>query len=567
MITWIQKYFQHHFRVVFAVLLALIIVAFVFTIGAQGSGRADRQAVERPFFGYNLSLQSDQQKFASEAQLSIRLRAGMMALFQISEGQMEAYAQHRAASVYLADQWHIPAPTSDELKKHIETLREFTGQDGKFDSAAYTRFRDSLKTNPRSAGLTEADVLRVISDDIRSEKVQKLLAGPGYVLPFEVKNELTEEDTTWTVATATADYAAFKPEIKPTDEQLTAFFDQSGGRYDIPPKVVVSVIEFPALPLVPSVTVTDAEIRAYYDQNPARFPKPADPAKPATPAAPTVTATPPADPAADFAAVRAQVESALKLERAQKLAAKQAADVTLALHRAGAKTPEAIDRFLAGKNLATKTLPPFSREAAPLELSGNPAVAAEAFRLGKDRLTSDALATPTGAVILYWKESQETRKPLFLAVRDTVLADYSENERRKRFTDTGRAVKEQLEARLKAGDTLEKAAAAVESAGLKLEAKIFEPFSRRTRSAGVDQTLVNSLGRLEKGQLSDMRFTGDKGIFIHVLDKKAPDTSEANPMFVNTRAEFATASSRTSGGAALNEIVERELKRSEPKVQ
>lgn len=567
MITWIQRYFQHHFRMVFAVLLALIIVAFVFTIGAQGSGRADRQAVDRPFFGYNLSLQSDQQKFASEAQLSIRLRAGMMAMFQISEAQVEGYAQQRAASVYLADQWHIPAATTEELKKQIETLREFSGPDGKFDPAAYTRFRDSLKTNPRSAGLTEADVLRVISDDIRAEKVQKLLAGPGYVLPFEVKNELTEEDTTWTVATATADYAAFKPEIKTTDEQLEAFFNQSGGRYDIPPKVVVSAIEFPALPLIPSINVTDAEVRAFYDSNPSRFPKPADPAKPATPAAPTVTPTPPADPAADFAAVRPQVESALKLERAQKLAGKQAADVTLALHRAGAKTPEAIDRFLAEKNLLAKTLPPFSRDAAPPELAGNPAVAAEAFRLSKDRLTSDALPTPTGAVILYWKESQETRKPLFLAVRETVSADYSENERRKRFTDLGRTVKEQIEARLKAGDTLEKAAAAVADAGLKLEAKTFEPFSRRTRSQGVDQNLINSLGRLEKGQLSEMRFTGDKGIFIHVIDKKAPDTTDANPMFANTRAEFATASSRASGGAALGEIIERELKRSEPKVQ
>ena len=34
MISWIQKYFQHHFRVIFAVLLGVVIIAFVFTIGA-----------------------------------------------------------------------------------------------------------------------------------------------------------------------------------------------------------------------------------------------------------------------------------------------------------------------------------------------------------------------------------------------------------------------------------------------------------------------------------------------------------------------------------------------------
>ena len=71
-----------------------------------------------------------------------------------------------------------------------------------------------------------------------------------------------------------------------------------------------------------------------------------------------------ADPAADFAAVRVQVESALKLERAQKSAAKRASDVALALHNSGAKTPAAVDLFLAKENLVTRTLPPFAREAA-----------------------------------------------------------------------------------------------------------------------------------------------------------------------------------------------------------
>ena len=41
MISWIQKYFQHHFRIIFAVLLAVTIISFIFTIGASpGIGRA-----------------------------------------------------------------------------------------------------------------------------------------------------------------------------------------------------------------------------------------------------------------------------------------------------------------------------------------------------------------------------------------------------------------------------------------------------------------------------------------------------------------------------------------------
>jgi peptidyl-prolyl cis-trans isomerase D len=40
MISWIQRTFQHHFRTIFAILLALTIISFIFTIGASpGIGR------------------------------------------------------------------------------------------------------------------------------------------------------------------------------------------------------------------------------------------------------------------------------------------------------------------------------------------------------------------------------------------------------------------------------------------------------------------------------------------------------------------------------------------------
>ena len=52
MISWIQKYFQHHFKTIFAVLLAVTIISFIFTIGAApGIGQADRRVTERRVFG------------------------------------------------------------------------------------------------------------------------------------------------------------------------------------------------------------------------------------------------------------------------------------------------------------------------------------------------------------------------------------------------------------------------------------------------------------------------------------------------------------------------------------
>ena len=172
MITWVQRYFQSHFKIIFAVLLGIIIISFVFTIGAApGIGQADRQVVDRYFFDYNLSLQSDQQRLMGDAGLSANLRMGGFG--NLDSDQIQNYAFQRAATLHLAEEWNIPDATPAEIEKQVKTLRMFMGPDGQFDAKAYQTFRDNLKTSPR--GFTEADIVRVIGDDIRAV-IEKTLA-------------------------------------------------------------------------------------------------------------------------------------------------------------------------------------------------------------------------------------------------------------------------------------------------------------------------------------------------------------------------------------------------------
>ncbi|MDB6167113.1 MAG: hypothetical protein JWQ83_2253, partial [Lacunisphaera sp.] len=195
MISWIQRYFQHHFRTIFAVLLGVTIISFIFTIGAApGIGRADRRVREREFFGYNLALAEDQQRLGGDASVSADLQLGGFS--GLGAEQLQNYAFQRAAALHLADEWHIPPATSAEIAEAIKGLRMFISPaTGGFDAKAYQTFRDSLKTSPR--GLTENDIARVLGDDVRAEKVNKLLGGPGYVLPTDVKSQLTRADTMW----------------------------------------------------------------------------------------------------------------------------------------------------------------------------------------------------------------------------------------------------------------------------------------------------------------------------------------------------------------------------------
>lgn len=552
MISWIQRTFQRHFRLVFLLILAaMAIPLIVIFTPSSGIGNGSQRYARQDFFGLNLGSQADQARLIGDAQLSVYLQAGGPAL----EGaQMQQYALTRYAALTLADRFHLPASTSAEIADHIKTLRAFAGQNGEFDPQRYARFRDSLKTSPN---LTEADVARIVGDDVRVQKLQKLLAGPGYLLASDVRDQLTRVDSKWTLAVATADYKTFNPTITPTEAELTKYFADNAARYEIPPRVVASYIDFPSSAYLGAVQIADAEAKAYFDQYPARFSKPAGDAK-------NPAATKPAE-AADFALVRPQVDAALKLDQARKLALKAASDFSLALYEghvaAGSST---LAGLLSAHHLAAHPLAPFTHEAGPAELGRSSAIADAAFKLNDDRWFTDALAVPTGAIVLFYHETQPARQPQLAEIRAKVAADYVDHEKRQRFGQLAHSLQMSVAARLKAGDSFEKAVAA--SAGaLKAETKQLPPFTLRDRPTDLDYSVLMSLERLSKGQLSDVSIAADKATLVYVIDKQVPDLAENSPAFQSTRDQIAQANAGFDASAYLDEVVERELARTAPK--
>jgi len=551
MISWIQITFQRHFRVLFSVLLVFIIVSFViyFAPGmGLGMGTTPR-AQPRPFFGANLSSEEDGARIFGDASLSVFLQAGYPALDQ---DRMQEYALMRHAGLHIARELNLPGPSSTELTEFIRELGAFTGPEGGFDPARYQEFRDSLRTNSQ---VSEGDITRVLADDFRYRNVQRLLAGPGYVLPSEVKGELARAETSWTLAVAEFDYAAFKPTIAASDADLARFFEDNGFRYEIPPRVSVRYVEIPASAFLPAIMVSDGEVRAYYQANSFRFPKPEG--------APVVAAGDPSE--ADFLAVRPQVEAALRLERAQQRAVSAASDLSLALFEA--RVPmNGVETYLAGRNATLKTLPPFGTDNVPAELGGSPQVAATALRLNAERHFSDAIPTPTGAVILFWQESIPSRPPLFVEVRDRVRADFEAEEKRKQFVAVGRTVREALLGRLRAGESFEGAASASASAsGLQVTTKTLPAFTLQNPPADLNPAAYGSLQTLEAGGLSEMVVSGgNAGLLVHAVAKQLPDVSESNPQYGVIRGQIAQFTGSRNASEYLRELVDTELARSAP---
>ena len=544
MISWIQRTFQHHFRLIFAVLLIGMVIPFIFTIGSTpGIGRAENRTAKREFFGHNLLSQADYRTLTEDARISADLQYGQ----SVTAEQIQYYMYQRVAAAYLADQLHIPQPSATDITDFIKRLRIFLGPDGQFDVTRYDAFRSSLKGD---ATITEGDIARVIRDDVRMNRLQRFLAGPGYVTPSDVKELLLKADTTWTLSQATVDYASFSPEIDISETALNKFYQDNIFRYTIAPRVAADCVVFKAADYVAGVAPTEAQVREYYDSNPGMFPKPA------------AKAGAKADPAADYAAVQPQVRQAVVLEIARQAAVKAASDLAYSLYE-GKVARSSLDAFLSSHNVKVQSLAPFTRDAGPAELGGAGPVANAAFELSADRYYSEGLPTPTGAVVLIWKELLPSRQPALSEIREKVLADAKDNEKRIRFVEFGRSLRAGIERRLKAGDPFDRAAAAA-AGSAKVDVKTFPAFTLRAPPKDLDPSAASLIEHLAKGGVSDMEATADKGVLIYAADKKVPATDESNPLFAMVKLQLSDSYARADATSIMRELVDSELKRSEP---
>lgn len=549
MISWIQTYFQKHFRTVFAVLLGVTIISFVFTIGAApGIGRAGNKLLEQRFYGHNLGNEQEARRVFRDGNFSAQLRGA----YQASSAQLQEYSLGRIAGLALADELHVPAPTEKELGAFIGNLPAFKNEQGNFDQARYKQFEDSLKT---SREFTIADANRVFRDDARLEAVGKIISGPGYVLPSDVAEQLKRSDATWSLAVASWDYASFDAGVQANDVALQKFFDENAFRYEIPARPKLSIVEFKTAEFVPPVAPTEQEMRAFYEQNKARFPAPADDKKDVTKLADAAKT-----PTDDFPKVRAQVEQVLKDAAGRSRASKAANDFTVAVYeRKVAANSADLAALLTAQHRAAVQLQPFTFDNPPADRPWLSNYAEQISRLNKDRFFSDPVPSPEGYIVLLWNDALPSHKPMLGEVKDKVSADYKEAEKRKRFVEAGKALRAKLQAAAKSGKFEDVAKAE------KLDVKSYANFSVRQPPQDLPYAAYGAIQTfLDKGEVSEMVATGDKGVFTLVVDRKLPDTSTANPRYAEIQKQLAQYTAAANESATLSALVEAELKKNAP---
>ncbi len=457
MFTLIQTLLQKHHKVVFTLLLAVIVVAFVFTIGnfspvnrIPGGGSAAAQSY------YGIVLNSPEHNAMTDMTLrSANLQGNPIATQQ----ELAQLTLARIAAIYLANQLDIPEPTDAEVEEAIRALPIFADpQTGEFSEEIFTSHIDAAKANNPNAGRS---LRTIIAQDIRLEAVQRLAMGPGYVTDPEVAEYFRLQNQTLDAVVAYID--PVPTQGPPSDQQLQAFIDQNPTRFAPPSRYNLDyTILTPGAFQVEDIQLTQGQLRSYFRQNQTDF----------------------ADEEGNlpaFEAVQEEIRGAMIEQLSRQEAAGVAEELGLAV-QTGELVPgtDAFRERMQALGLTVESLPPTTPELlgqslrpqqteegaefADVErpLEGTPfepfssdflqafVQAVQGNRLAFAlRLENDAL----GLVIL--RGSQEFDPPPLDEIRDEVAEAFADVKLRESVSLRAGELRPQIESRLAAGEDFE----------------------------------------------------------------------------------------------------------------
>lgn len=271
-ITQINNVLIKHGRLMFAVITAIIIVAFVwfFTPGTSGSILFDRNpnspnAVAGEVFGQKIK-----NKDITGAMQSMTLVQAMMynaspnmEMFNISYDQAFIIAAAEAAAKHLG-----VTVSDDEVVKMIRQCPAFQ-KDGKFNADAYIAY-EKEKLQPE--GYNANDLENAVRVQLTVSSLSKILGEP-VVAPGELDEFIKTNLEKYEALSITFKTESFKAGVKATDAELKSFYDSNKNLFMVPEQFKAEGILFPYAAYGAKSVPTAKEIKAYYDANKASFRK------------------------------------------------------------------------------------------------------------------------------------------------------------------------------------------------------------------------------------------------------------------------------------------------------
>jgi len=151
-----------------------------------------------------------------------------------------------------------------ELKLRIAGIPVFNDADGNFDGERYKQVLAAQGTTP---GAYEDKIRR----SMLAQKMRDFITMPAAVTAEEAKAMFL-----YSAERRSMDYVLFAAEnyldqVKPGEEQISAFYKQNIENYKVPPRVTLQYVMITPAALADGASVSDDRIAAYYEDNKESF--------------------------------------------------------------------------------------------------------------------------------------------------------------------------------------------------------------------------------------------------------------------------------------------------------
>lgn len=483
-------------------------------------------------------------RLTQDVRLSTMLQLGY--LMPAAGARYERDALRRAARLALAKRHGIVRPTEERIRQRITELRLFADEHGTFDPRRYELFREQLRADNE---FKEADIVRVIGDDLRIGQVEGLLAGPGYVVPAEIEYGMTFSTTQWFLQAAVFATDDLPPLSEPGELVLADYFGKNLATFEIPERMETDYVRFPAESFVGYEPLPEDEVVEHFERNRERFASPGNGF-----AAGTGNA---------LAQVRPQVEESLRLERAGRKAAEVAANFTVELYerRITGDAPEldALIRQFRGERAKS---PVFERKAILPRGNWTDEIVEAAFQLGTSRFASDALPFGRDHIVLLWRAHQPRRTPELEEVRGQVREAYRNHQRQEQVQRLGRDWKTIAVPQLAAGRTFEAVCATIPNAPAMRHLTI-GPFARQLPPDGLPATVLQALGDAPVLSLTEPIREKNEVYWIYIAGKRKPRVDRTSSDYARATSQLTAEAATAWRSSILEDLVDDELARSE----
>ncbi|HEV2201220.1 MAG TPA: peptidyl-prolyl cis-trans isomerase [Bryobacteraceae bacterium] len=171
--------------------------------------------------------------------------------------------QERAALYVFANQG-LKVSDEEVLTGLMEVYPQFF-QNGKLTQ------RDAFEQQLGATGLTLADAVDAMRDQLLMRKIQNMIFDTVVVTPQEVDESILKKHQRAKIVYVDFPAAKFTSQVKPTPEELSKYFEANKAGYSVPEKRAFQVVVVDQAKVEQSLTVSDAQLRAAYSTSMDNF--------------------------------------------------------------------------------------------------------------------------------------------------------------------------------------------------------------------------------------------------------------------------------------------------------